>query len=369
MPHRLTFRPGPRPDLVPTRILAWADTFKTQFDRWPTRYDGNRGIPESNWTAVDQCLKRGLRGLPRGSSLAKLLREHRGRRHKGLLPHLTIPQILAWADAHHARTGQWPDQLSGRVTGAVGETWAAVNAALDVGGRGLPGDDSLARLLDDHRGVRNVADLPPLSEAEVLAWADAHHARTGHWPNRRDGQIPGTRGESWSGMESALVRGRRGLPGGASLAQLLADHRGVRNPSRPPRLTSREVLAWADAHHARTGHWPTATSGAVEGVPGETWCAVDTALAGGARGLPGGDSLARLLVCRCGKPAVAPRRPLTPEQILAWADAHHARTGRWPGKGSGPIGDAPGETWRAMERALREGRRGLPGGSSLPRLL
>ena len=23
--------------------------------------------------------------------------------------------------------------------------------------------------------------------------------------------------------------------------------------------------------------------------------------------------------------------PLSPERILAWADAHHAATGRWPG--------------------------------------
>jgi hypothetical protein len=23
-------------------------------------------------------------------------------------PHLTVPQILAWCDAFHARTGEWP---------------------------------------------------------------------------------------------------------------------------------------------------------------------------------------------------------------------------------------------------------------------
>jgi hypothetical protein len=57
------------------------------------------------------------------------------------------------------------------------------------------------------------------------------------------------------------------------------------------------------------------------------------------------------------------------EQILAWADAHHARTGRWPTSASGPVADAPGERWRNIDGALRYGRRGLPGGGSLARLL
>jgi hypothetical protein len=60
---------------------------------------------------------------------------------------------------------------------------------------------------------------------------------------------------------------------------------------------------------------------------------------------------------------------LTVEQILAWADAHRARTGRWPTAASGPVADAPGEDWRALNNALYFGRRGLRRGDSLPRLL
>src|SRR5262245_40424643 len=56
-------------------------------------------------------------------------------------------------------------------------------------------------------------------------------------------------------------------------------------------------------------------------------------------------------------------------QILPWADAPHARTGRWPGAHSGPVGSAGGEHWRAVESALRWGWRGLPGGDSVARLL
>jgi hypothetical protein len=64
-----------------------------------------------------------------------------------------------------------------------------------------------------------------------------------------------------------------------------------------------------------------------------------------------------------------PRPLLSVEQILAWADDHFAGTGEWPRVGSGPVAGAAGETWWNVDRALRYGPRGLPGGDSLPRLL
>jgi hypothetical protein len=52
-----------------------------------------------------------------------------------------------------------------------------------------------------------------------------------------------------------------------------------------------------------------------------------------------------------------------------WADAHRQRSGQWPTSESGPVIDAPGETWLAVNLALYEGLRGFPGGPSLARLL
>jgi hypothetical protein len=76
------------------------------------------------------------------------------RRGRGLpAPPLTVEQILAWADAHHARIGRWPSVHSGPVAGPEGETWAAVNSALAKGLRGLPGGDSLSRLLQRERDM------------------------------------------------------------------------------------------------------------------------------------------------------------------------------------------------------------------------
>jgi hypothetical protein len=61
--------------------------------------------------------------------------------------------------------------------------------------------------------------------------------------------------------------------------------------------------------------------------------------------------------------------PFSVEQIRAWVRAHARRTGRWPTRMSGPIPEAPGETWAGVQAALSSGRRGLPGGSSLFRVV
>jgi hypothetical protein len=61
----------------------------------------------------------------------------------------------------------------------------------------------------------------------VVAWADAHHTRTGDWPKHKSGPIPEAPGEKWQGVENALRLGLRGLPGGSSLYRLLARERGI----------------------------------------------------------------------------------------------------------------------------------------------
>jgi hypothetical protein len=136
-----------------------------------------------------------------------------------------------------------------------------------------------------------------------------------------------------------------------------------------PRLTTAIILGWADRHHARTGKWPRQFSGPVEGAEGENWREVDQMLRRGGRGLPGGSSLPKLLAEARGARNLAAVPKLTVQQILRWARAHKRRTGRWPKSVSGPIHESPEETWNAVNMALVQGHRGLPGGSSLARLL
>jgi hypothetical protein len=133
-------------------------------------------------------------------------------------------------------------------------------------------------------------------------------------------------------------------------------------------LTTQQILSWASAHKKRTGQWPTKDSGPVAGVPGETWSAIDHALGRGNRGLHGGTSLGMLLARRRGRKHRRTRPDLTAERILALAEAYHLLFGVWPNVNTGPVGTT-GDTWLALDQALRRGMRGLPGGSSLSGLL
>jgi hypothetical protein len=81
-------------------------------------------------------------------------------------------------------------------------------------------------LLQSQRGVRNIQNLPPLSEEQIMSWAEAHHRRTGNWPKKDSGSIDSTPGETWNGIHIVLLRGGRGLEGGSSLARLIKRHRG-----------------------------------------------------------------------------------------------------------------------------------------------
>ena len=184
-----------------------------------------------------------------------------------------------------------------------------------------------------------------------------------------DGAIRGAPGETWRLVDAVLRQGCRGFPKGGSLSRLLAKHRQVRNRKGLTRLSVSQILQWADSFYRRTGRWPQRSSGSIPESPGETWMAVNSALHNGCRGFRGGSSLA----CLLEKHRLVRNRkhlsPLTRTEILRWANAHYVRMGQWPHENSGPVVEAPGETWSGVNAALSIGGRGLPGGSSLFRLL
>jgi hypothetical protein len=284
-------------------------------------------------------------------------------------PLLTIKHILELADAYHVRTGDWPTKNSSWLPGDRELSWRRIDNALRYRLRGISIRSSLAQLLARERGVRNVHDLPELTEELILSWADGHHKRTGKWPTENSGLVADAPGEVWQNVNAALMQGSRGLPGGSSLAVLIATRRGVRNRANIPRLTEAPILEWAARTHQQTGKWPKVKSGAISGAPGETWGALDDALQNGLRGLPGGSSLALLLLERRGVRSVVSLPPLKLGDIRRWGRAHRERSGKWPTAASGPIPEAPGENWRAVNLALYNGHGGLPGGSSLAKLL
>lgn len=349
-------------------ILEWADDHFARHGSWPTRKMGRiKQSPGETWNAIDIALMRGRRGLPNRSSLAKLLAERRGVRNRGDLPRLTKRRITAWAVAHRKRTALWPNARSGPVLSAPGETWLAIQQALRGGYRGLPGGSSLAKLLG--RRNKRIPKAGP-SLAQILAWADAHFKRTGTWPTKSlRSRVAEAPGETWLAIDSMLRSEGRGWRGRTSLSRLLRKYRGVLRPTPRPRWTQNDILAWADAHRDQTGEWPTTRSGSIGADRGQTWRSVDCALVEGYFGLKGGSSLAQLLAVRRGKRNPGQLSPLRIREILAWVDDHHRRHGHWPTCRSGLIDAAPGETWSAVNACLRNGYRGLPGGSSLAALL
>ncbi|HEY7311392.1 MAG TPA: hypothetical protein VH643_18670 [Gemmataceae bacterium] len=135
---------------------------------------------------------------------------------------------------------------------------------------------------------------PPLTVKQILTWAKAHRIRTGRWPHAGTGPIRDAPQETWRGVNSALMKGHRGLPGGSSLFKLLKEHCG--HSHEKARLTVGQVLTWMECHRRRTGRWPVATSGTVLDAPRENWLTLDAALRHGSRGLPAGLSLRHLRV-------------------------------------------------------------------------
>jgi len=362
VPHLLR-----QPRLSVAQILKWADEFRRTTGRWPKNSQTADLIPgtDDSWATVDSALRAGRRGLRR-SSLARLLEKHRGLRNHLKAPVFTIKQILRWADRHKDKTGEWPVAESGPIIGVKHEKWANVQAALSQGTRGLPGGDSLARLLERKRGVRNRLNTPKLTTRRILAWVDAHFRDYGVWPTVDDRRGPAP-GENWSAINASLERGSRGLPGGDSLARLLAAKRDVQRGMNARRLTVEIIANWAKAHFRRTGRWPTLSSGVVHGT-NERWNNLDQLLAKGLRGLPGGHRLSVVLAEHCGVRNHLNMPDLSVKQILSWADEHYKRNGCFPTKNSGVVFGTE-ENWSKINTSLKAGNRGLSGGSSLARLL
>lgn len=74
---------------------------------------------------------------------------------------LHVEQILAWADDHFARTGDWPHTDSGPILDFASENWRRIDNALRDGLRELMGGLSLPKPLARERCASNPSELPP----------------------------------------------------------------------------------------------------------------------------------------------------------------------------------------------------------------
>jgi len=80
-------------------------------------------------------------------------------------------------------------------------------------------------LLAEHRGAYNRKGRSKLTEEIILSWVDEYYQVNGRYPNLTSGAIEGQPHESWSGVNSALGYGIRGLERKTTLKRLIAERR------------------------------------------------------------------------------------------------------------------------------------------------
>jgi hypothetical protein len=342
--------------LTEEQIIKWVQSHYDNTGKWPKRDSKHLSKPHDSWSKIDTALREGLRGLPGGSSLAKLLKRHFGIGNIQSLPQLITKEIKNCILVYKERTGEWPNEKSGSIPELPGETWAKVMSALHKGGRGLPGGSSLAQLCEE-LGKRNPKNLPKLTIEQICEWARAHHRRTGDWPTKDSGSIFEAPGESWGAINYALKSKKsiRGLHGSTTLALLLKEQLGAGLSKYDINTIKNCILA----HMERVGTLPDKYSGAVFELPSKTWGMIDSALRKGNVELAGKSNLAKFISIEFKIRNLKYLPELDVEIIKRCILAYHKRTNEWPDKDSGEIPELPGETWSSIDSALYRGKRGL----------
>ncbi|MFH1971152.1 MAG: hypothetical protein ABIJ05_02080, partial [Patescibacteria group bacterium] len=100
------------------------------------------------------------------------------------------------------------------------DTWASIDSALLEGLRGLQGNSSLPKLLQERLGVKNHMNLPKYSKEQIFYWIKQYFAKYKKYPNRATGKIEFAKdkykSDTWASVDVALRRGTRGLIEGSS---------------------------------------------------------------------------------------------------------------------------------------------------------
>lgn len=175
------------------------------------------------WKTIGIALFTGSRGLPGGSSLAKLRRRNTGI-DTGRKSGISLTEDLVWQEilAFKKANGIFPSTNTKPKT-SFGITWSAMSGNLSSGYYGLPGGSSLAKLIEARTGKKRPDNRPlsaiQLTEDMIYERMKAFKSLRGFWPGVNKRHDPTDLG-SWPALADALKHGYRGLPGGSSLEQV-----------------------------------------------------------------------------------------------------------------------------------------------------
>lgn len=327
-------------------------------------------IPGCTWHSINNAAFYGLRGLPQ-SSLSAILAP---------LRIITEEELRSAALEYFQHTGRFPSAGSqGTVSGLPSETWRTMAHAMSSGRCLNSSAQGISEFMRPLRKQHNAPaqGVPPgtlrkplLNEDSVRAAARDFFRLHGRLPTHHSREpIPSLPNETWPGINFAGQNGSRGLSEGRTVSKILAPLRAELGIDPP--LSEAGIVAAAQEFHRLNGRLPNSgdSSQRPPGLPRDTWCILNHALSRGLRGLPGGTTLAKLLAPL--RKELAPTGvQLTEEIIHAAAREYHRTHGRLPTNLSQEdLSGLSGITWLNVEYAARAGSRGLPGGSSLSRML
>ena len=353
--------------LIPLdEILNYADLWYEEHGEWPKKSSGLVGDgTELTWNDINnQCSRKEY-----NSSLANLLLEKRGVRHHLAQKKLSIELIISWAKHHFQETRSWPTFKSGNVLADPSENWGAIRSSLVQGNRGLPSGLSIEKVLFNELGIVGVRSGKNLTEELILSLAEDHYKLIKGYPNENSTWVLAG-SDSWAAISAALREGLRGLQGGKSLAQLLGQAGLKTNPAAQIYPSLEEIITAAkDFSKGNNKKLPNRGTGSFQGYLKLTWGAIDGAIKRGSISGITAKSLADLFVQEFGYRNVNNLPDLRQEKILEWCDLFKERNGMFPSNTSQSIAEMGTETFRSIDTALRENRRGLNGYSSLSNFL
>jgi hypothetical protein len=286
---------------------------------------------------------------------------------------------IAVADLHeeiwdyHHRYGTWPTVNAGFVE-RFEVAYGYLDHCLRVGQRGLGPGSSLYQECVRVAGARGVpiedrrGDDTPWTLEMVQGAIREHYQETGRFPVKGDkGECP--LGVTWGTLDYYLrTGGFHALAGDTTLAgQVTAVQTALGMTRKAGAITREQVLAAIAAHHGAAGSYPDRSSpGEVPGIGG-AWGSLNNRLRKGLLGesLSLAD-LAREARQQRGDPAPGARPPLTTADVHAAIVDHRRERGAPPTRQTRNL-SALGIGWGALDNLLKNGGRGLPGGSSLAR--
>lgn len=297
------------------------------------------------WNAVDRALYHGFHGLPGGSSLSLIQEGFIKLSARGKIHELPMEQFDEVICEWHRERGMWPSKSTKGRCDRLRVSWGTIHDNLVKKGTSLAA--VVARLSNQSYRKKNWT----ITELERLVLS--HYERCGEWPSlATQGFAPETT-MSWTAISERLRNN------GSSLAMIVA--KLANTTYKHEEFTMRQFEEMITEEHERSGNWPTDNSKGY--APGTTlsWCAVGVRL----RKL--GTTLSCVVDRLSGRTPL--RQKLSEQLIEKWVIDWMRHTGMEPGpKTEGTI---PGTSlsWANINDNLKYGKRGLPGGDSLTKMV